>query len=148
LPPGLSSKALGGVFTLDWICRKELPFSKTLHLCNLLNEGKPVKIARDGQVGIHFCCHLLFNLICTLYFCFIQKEIDPRVGEELCRLFPQDESVDLKYFIKRMKKQSSNKTKLGYVHSSNFRNNLVDSRRPRMPHSSIFGNNLNSALVR
>lgn len=52
LPPGLSAKALGGVFDLHWICRKELPFSKTLHLFNPLNEGKPVKIARDGQVCI------------------------------------------------------------------------------------------------
>ena len=35
------------------------------HLYNPWNEGKPVKIGRDGQ------------------------EIEPRVAEELCRLFPQ-----------------------------------------------------------
>lgn len=69
LPPGISSKALGGVFRVDWICRKELPFSSTLHLFNPWNEGKPVKIGRDGQ------------------------EIEPRVAEELCRLFPQDEGI-------------------------------------------------------
>lgn len=40
LPPGLNLKALGGVFKLDWICRNELPFSRTLHLFNPLNEGK------------------------------------------------------------------------------------------------------------
>ena len=68
LPPGLTAKALGGVFMLDWVNTNELSFSKTLHLFNPLNEGKPVKIARDGQ------------------------EIDSRVGEELCRLFAADES--------------------------------------------------------
>lgn len=67
LPPGLSAKALGGVFKVDWICRKELPFTSTLHLYNPWNDGKQVKIGRDGQ------------------------EIEPRVAEELCRLFPEDE---------------------------------------------------------
>ena len=67
MPPGLSAKALGGVFKVDWICRKELPFTATLHLYNPWNDGKQVKIGRDGQ------------------------EIEPRVAEELCRLFPEDE---------------------------------------------------------
>ncbi|GAB6028832.1 hypothetical protein CHUAL_004639 [Chamberlinius hualienensis] len=49
LPPGLSAKALGGVFQVDWICRRELPFPKTQHLYNPWNDGKPVKIGRDGQ---------------------------------------------------------------------------------------------------
>jgi hypothetical protein len=31
--------------------RKELQFTKTQHLYNPWNEGKPVKIGRDGQVG-------------------------------------------------------------------------------------------------
>lgn len=69
LPPGLSAKALGGVFKVDWICRKELPFTATLHLYNPWNDGKQVKIGRDGQ------------------------EIEPRVAEELCRLFPEDEGL-------------------------------------------------------
>lgn len=59
LPPGISAKALGGVFELDWICKKELSFTCTTHLHNPWNEGKPVKIGRDGQ------------------------EIDPKVAEEL-----------------------------------------------------------------
>lgn len=67
LPPGLSAKALGGVFKVDWVCRKELPFTATLHLYNPWNDGKQVKIGRDGQ------------------------EIEPRVAEELCRLFPEDD---------------------------------------------------------
>ncbi|XP_044735510.1 YTH domain-containing protein 1 [Chrysoperla carnea] len=79
LPPGLSAKALGGVFKVDWICRKELPFSSTLHLYNPWNEGKPVKIGRDGQ------------------------EIEPRVAEELCRLFPQDEGIEMTPILRKSK---------------------------------------------
>ncbi|XP_019866243.2 YTH domain-containing protein 1 [Aethina tumida] len=71
LPPGLSAKALGGVFKVDWVCRKELPFSSTMHLYNPWNDGKPVKIGRDGQ------------------------EIEPRVAEELCRLFPEDDGIEI-----------------------------------------------------
>lgn len=80
LPPGLSAKALGGVFKVDWICRKELPFTSTLHLYNPWNDGKQVKIGRDGQ------------------------EIEPRVAEELCRLFPEDEGTR-KFIIFCNKKQ-------------------------------------------
>lgn len=79
LPAGLSAKALGGVFKVDWICRKELPFSSTLHLYNPWNEGKPVKIGRDGQ------------------------EIEPRVAEELCRLFPQDEGIEMTPILRKSK---------------------------------------------
>jgi hypothetical protein len=49
LPPGLSARALGGVFNVDWVCRKEIPFSEVAHLNNPWNDGKPVKIGRDGQ---------------------------------------------------------------------------------------------------
>lgn len=59
LPPGISAKALGGVFDIDWICKKELSFTCTTHLHNPWNDGKPVKIGRDGQ------------------------EIEPKVAEEL-----------------------------------------------------------------
>lgn len=39
----------GGTFGIQWECLCDLPFSRTLHLHNPWNEGKPVKIARDGQ---------------------------------------------------------------------------------------------------
>ncbi|XP_030197169.1 YTH domain-containing protein 1 isoform X2 [Gadus morhua] len=70
LPAGMNAKMLGGVFHIDWLCRRELPFTKTAHLSNPWNEHKPVKIGRDGQ------------------------EIQPDVGAQLCSLFPADESVD------------------------------------------------------
>ena len=82
LPPGLSAKALGGVFHLDWICRGDLSFQKVQHLYNPWNEGKPVKIGRDGQV--------LKKLLAVLCFsCLVFQEIEPKVAEELCRLFPE-----------------------------------------------------------
>ncbi|KAI8039356.1 YTH domain-containing protein 1 [Drosophila gunungcola] len=79
LPPSISPKALGGVIELDWICRKELSFNATLHLHNTWNEGKPVKIGRDGQ------------------------EIEPKIGGELCRLFPEDELIELTPILKKSK---------------------------------------------
>ncbi|CAB1415857.1 unnamed protein product [Pleuronectes platessa] len=71
LPAGMNAKMLGGVFKIDWLCRRELPFTKTSHLSNPWNEHKPVKIGRDGQ------------------------EIQPEIGAQLCALFPLDESVDV-----------------------------------------------------
>jgi hypothetical protein len=62
LPPGISSSSMS-VFKLDWIHRGEVAFLHTLHLKNPWNENKPVKISRDGQ------------------------EVEPGVGEELCRLW-------------------------------------------------------------
>jgi len=79
LPPGLSAKALGGVFKIDWISKGDLSFQKVQHLYNPWNEGKPVKIGRDGQ------------------------EIQPRVGEELCRLFTEDHSVDITPILRKSK---------------------------------------------
>ncbi|GBP19843.1 YTH domain-containing protein 1 [Eumeta japonica] len=117
LPPGLSAKVLDGVFKVDWICRKELPFSSTLHLYNPWNEGKPVKIGRDGQ------------------------EIEPKVAEELCRLFSEDEGIEMTPILRKSKEAS----KKSYLRSSGtyrtyrtplsrgtgFRNRLISSSRSR-----------------
>nr|XP_055056291.1 YTH domain-containing protein 1 isoform X2 [Misgurnus anguillicaudatus] len=79
LPAGMNAKMLGGVFKIDWICRRELPFTKTAHLSNSWNENKPVKIGRDGQ------------------------EIELECGTQLCMLFPPDESIDLYQVIHGMR---------------------------------------------
>ncbi|XP_076139847.1 YTH domain-containing protein 1 isoform X2 [Alosa pseudoharengus] len=79
LPAGMNAKMLGGVFKIDWICRRELPFTKTAHLSNPWNEHKPVKIGRDGQ------------------------EIEPDCGTQLCMLFPPDESIDLYQVIRKLR---------------------------------------------
>ncbi|XP_075058997.1 YTH domain-containing protein 1 isoform X3 [Mixophyes fleayi] len=79
LPAGMNAKMLGGVFKIDWICRRELPFTKSAHLTNPWNEHKPVKIGRDGQ------------------------EIELDCGTQLCLLFPTDESIDLYQVIHKMR---------------------------------------------
>ncbi|XP_061782920.1 YTH domain-containing protein 1 [Nerophis lumbriciformis] len=79
LPAGMNAKMLGGVFKIDWLCRRELPFTKTTHLLNPWNENKPVKIGRDGQ------------------------EIKPDIGGQLCLLFPLDESVDIHRVASRIR---------------------------------------------
>ncbi|KAM6902793.1 YTH domain-containing protein 1 isoform 2-T2 [Xenentodon cancila] len=79
LPAGMNAKMLGGVFKIDWLCRRELPFIKTAHLSNPWNEHKPVKIGRDGQ------------------------EIQPDIGAQLCALFPLDESVDIHQVARRIR---------------------------------------------
>eukprot|EP00794_Sanderia_malayensis_P007822 gene7822-8671_t len=71
LPPGFDRRILGGVFKVDWLNRHECPFMKCSHLRNPWNENKEIKICRDGQ------------------------EVEPSIGEALCRLFPMDEHVDL-----------------------------------------------------
>lgn len=62
------SAAVNNSFNVDWIRRYDLPFKETEHLTNPMNEGKPVKISRDGQ------------------------ELPISLGLQLCRLF--DEGAD------------------------------------------------------
>ncbi|CAI8055726.1 YTH domain-containing protein 1 [Geodia barretti] len=70
LPPGISQAQLGGVFKLEWIHKGCLDFNMCQDLKNPWNDNKPVKISRDGQ------------------------EIEPTVGERLCRLWIKIESED------------------------------------------------------
>ncbi|XP_044540888.1 YTH domain-containing protein 1-like, partial [Gracilinanus agilis] len=77
-PEGMSPRRLAGVFQIDWLCRHELPFSRSFHLTNALNEHKPVRIGRDGQ------------------------EVDLECGTQLCLLFPRDERVDLFPVMEKM----------------------------------------------
>ncbi|KAB0796705.1 hypothetical protein PPYR_10766 [Photinus pyralis] len=112
LPPGLSAKALGGVFKVDWICRKELPFNETMHLYNPWNDGKPVKIGRDGQ------------------------EIEPRVAEELCRLFPEDDGIEMTPILRISKEASKRNGVRGHRHPKArmpiaLRNSSLSSMRGR-----------------
>ncbi|XP_054712312.1 YTH domain-containing protein 1-like isoform X2 [Uloborus diversus] len=117
LPPGLSARALGGVFRLDYVCRRELSFTKTQHLYNPWNEGKQVKIGRDGQ------------------------EIEPKVGEELCRLFPVDENIDLISALRNMKRSKTRSTRSSRddrhrgAYSSSRRSPPDSMRRRRRPES-------------
>jgi hypothetical protein len=96
LPAALNVNSLGGTFSLDWLNTNHLPFNRTLHLFNPMNEGKPVKVGRDGQ------------------------QVEPRVGQELCRLFVSDFSSDLMPKLHRMRRQTS-------MRPSNSRSHAVES---------------------
>lgn len=48
-------------------------------------------------------------------YCYHQ-EIDPLIGEQLIKLFPIDEDIDLIPLLKRMKKQTSHRPKKGHGH--------------------------------
>ncbi len=74
LPPHLSSKLLTKPFKLDWISKKDLPFNKVQHLLNSLNENKPVKIGRDGQV-VKIQFYLIFFTIN-----FFKRKLKPTVA--------------------------------------------------------------------
>ncbi|KAJ8766179.1 hypothetical protein K2173_021696 [Erythroxylum novogranatense] len=60
----------GCSFKVKWLCLNDLPFQKTLHLKNPLNDYKPVKISRDCQ------------------------ELPEDVGEALCQLISGDGDAD------------------------------------------------------
>ncbi|KAH7444366.1 hypothetical protein KP509_02G075600 [Ceratopteris richardii] len=66
----------GGTFTVEWIRLYDLPFQKTLHLKNLLNSFKPVKISRDCQ------------------------ELTTEIGEDLCALI--DGGADSEFSKRRI----------------------------------------------
>jgi len=80
LPPGMNARSLGGVFPLDWLCRKKLLFTQTSELRNSFNSNKPVKIGRDGQ------------------------EVEAGVARQLCLKFPHDESINLQKIIQETRK--------------------------------------------
>lgn len=56
------SNPWGRSFKVKWLRLNDLPFQKTLHLKNPLNEYKPVKISRDCQVFSYYikCLLILF----------------------------------------------------------------------------------------
>ncbi|XP_073012718.1 uncharacterized protein [Typha latifolia] len=69
------SNPWGRTFKIKWLRLHDLPFQKTLHLKNPLNDYKPVKISRDCQ------------------------ELSEDIGEALCELFHGE--VDIKGKHKR-----------------------------------------------
>ena len=51
LPSYINPKDLSGLFEIDWISKRDLPFNAVQHLRNPFNYYKAVKIGRDGQVN-------------------------------------------------------------------------------------------------
>ncbi|XP_048584251.1 3'-5' RNA helicase YTHDC2 [Nematostella vectensis] len=64
--PEFGSSSLGGVFTVEWITKANIPFQQAHHLVNPWNDHKKVQISRDGQ------------------------ELEPSIGAELCKLWEVD----------------------------------------------------------
>ena len=57
----------GRSFKVKWLQLNDLPFQKTLHLKNPLNDYKPVKISRDCQVIINsYSCIFYSEFWCSL----------------------------------------------------------------------------------
>lgn len=83
----LSNRSFGGVFKVEWLCRKELPFHDANNLNNPFNSNKPVKVARDGQ------------------------QVEPKIGKKLCRLFPEDDRKNLLDCIATLKRQTYQRKK-------------------------------------
>lgn len=88
----------GRSFKVKWLRLYDLPFQKTLHLKNPLNDNKPVKISRDCQVSLSRCLYPSFHdlpieksLKCLLY---LFQELPQDVGEALCELLDCDADVD------------------------------------------------------
>ena len=92
--------ALGGVFKIDWICRKDLSFSKVIHLNNPWNDNKPVKIGRDGQEIEPRKAHSLLSFFHSAEFS------DSGVAEEICRQFPEDGQVEMTPILRRSKESA------------------------------------------
>nr|CDS19554.1 RNA directed DNA polymerase reverse transcriptase [Echinococcus granulosus] len=102
----MSMNVLSSPFKLDWVTKQELPFSSVSHLTNSWNDGKQVKIGRDGQ------------------------EIEPVCGQALCRHFPLDSLESIPAIVRKIepKKPKSN--------DSSRRRNVTDRLGTSQSHSS------------
>lgn len=95
------SNPWGRSFKVKWLRLNDLPFQRTLHLKNPLNEYKPVKISRDCQVFIYYIECPLINFCCISFLeefvlksdsksCVLFQELSPDVGEALCELLDRN----------------------------------------------------------
>lgn len=80
----------GRSFKVKWLRLNTLPFQKTLHLKNPLNDYKPVKISRDCQVSIYcilvfpfysYPCKLKCSSILCLCLCILPRNYPKILGK-------------------------------------------------------------------
>ena len=111
---------------VKWQTIFDLPFDKTMHLHNPLNENKPVKIGRDGQASPNLAMTLTsapnptltrtLTVTLTLPFTLplplplpltltltLTQEMDPAVGLELACLFDEGYAQNPEQSLKRRK---------------------------------------------
>lgn len=113
LPARFSKKSLGGVFRVEWLCTKEIPFHETQDLYNPFNDNKPIKIARDGQ------------------------QVEAKVGKKLCKLFPQDSRSRLLDAVSTLKRQLNHRKKFPIQVPDNrmhYHRDVHADADPFMPH--------------
>lgn len=93
----------GRSFKVKWLRLNDLPFHKTLHLKNPLNDYKPVKISRDCQVSFISRAFLSFiftsriwKTVHMLYdgVTYPFQELSPDVGQALCELLDGKNNID------------------------------------------------------
>lgn len=109
IPPRFDPRLLSGVFKLDWINRRDLLFASCTHLKNPWNEDKPVKVGRDGQ------------------------EVEPTIGEALCRLFPPDENIDLSRIAKIAKQSLKRRDSSGATGKTTIASRSASNVSPAPP---------------
>ncbi|GFU19130.1 3'-5' RNA helicase YTHDC2 [Nephila pilipes] len=80
-PPEFSAANLGTCYQIEWIKKANIPFQSTRHLQNAWNENRKVQISRDGQ------------------------ELEPSVGESLCKLIVKGQPVFTSESLKVTRRQ-------------------------------------------
>ena len=70
---------------------------------------------------------------CSLTVLFIPQELEPSVGEELCRLFPEDETVDIHPHrtSERRVREKKEISRLGPVMVAEWSGGVLTARCPR-----------------
>jgi len=102
----------GGVFKVGWRAIVDLPFMRTDHLRNPLNENKPVKHSRDGQ------------------------QLPPKLGAALCLLMDQD-GYQKGFGTVVLRQQATLMTgqiaKPKFIHNGKFVTHLPQNVEPYVP---------------
>lgn len=96
------TKKWGGLFYLEWICKKEVQFHKTNHLVNPLNDHKPVRVSRDGQ------------------------ELQKEVGYKLCKILDSGLKYDVNDIIITPSEETPVRTTITNKFNSNSGNMAVE----------------------
>lgn len=81
------------------------------------------------------------------WFLLFSQEIEPRVAEELCRLFPADELIDLRGILHRSGR-SSRRARTSHHRHSPSRRSTSSSRRHRHRHRRTSGGRDEAARLR
>jgi len=82
-----------------------------------------------------FCIYFYFAVFITSKLSMLLQEVEPTVGEALCRLFPLDENIDLRR-IAQIARQSLRRKEGGGKSSASATRSVTDSSSPGVAESS------------